>query len=165
MPPHFACRDLTFPGSFAILYPTFTGRRERSILRLRGSSDVKQTVKLRRSGHNGADSKSLLLRGTPSPEVLIYQGFQHPLSEFSGEFSPKILLFSPDFGSSLLIWSGIEVVITGLTRNRMSFMHPPWPGTLDFTGFSEGSKAKNHICSPHQFSPKSEVFFGGQMLR
>ena len=72
-----------------------------------------------RSGHNGPDSKSLLLRGTPSPEVLIYQGFQHPLSEFSGEFSPKILLFSPDFGSSLLIWSGIEVVITGLTRNQL----------------------------------------------
>ena len=58
---------------------------------------------------------------------------------------------------------GIEEVITGLTRNRMSFMYPPFPGTLDFTGFSEGSKAKNLICSPHQFSPKSEVFFGGQM--
>ena len=55
--------------------------------------------------------------------------------------------------------------VTGLTRNRMSFMYPPFPGTLDFTGFSEGSKAENQICSPHQFSPKSEVFFGGQMLR
>ena len=55
--------------------------------------------------------------------------------------------------------------LAGMTRNRITFMYPPWPGTLDFTGFSEGSKAKNHICSPHQFSPKSEVFFGGQMLR
>ncbi len=61
------------------------------------------------------------------------------------------------------IRTGIEVVITALTRNRITFMYPPNPGTLDFIGFSEGSKAKNQICSPHQFSPKSEVFFGGQM--
>ena len=58
-----------------------------------------------------------------------------------------------------------KVFSHALTRNRITFMYPPNPGTLDFTGFSEGSKAKNQICSPHQFSPKSEVFFGGQMLR
>ena len=38
-------------------------------------------------------------------------------------------------------------------------MYPPNPGTLDITGLSEGSKAENQICSPHQFSPKSRVCF------
>ena len=108
-----------------------------------------------RSGHNGTDSKSLLLRGTPSPEVLIYQGFQHPLSEFSGEFSPKILLFSPDFGSSLLIWSGIEVVITGLTRNRPGDLEHPLAEILIFQGFPGLEKVRTSCflsCFSLQFT-------------
>ena len=112
-----------------------------------------------RSGHNGPDSKSLLLRGTPSPEVLIYQGFQHPLSEFSGEFSPKILLFSPDFGSSLLIWSGIEVVITGLTRNRSIHAALPFRKSLRHKAFRMPPGE-----SGAKFSPKVLSIFRGKNL-
>ena len=54
-------------------------------------------------------------------------------------------------------WSGIEVVITALTRNRGRYSVAPCPESLDFTGFFGYSQLNIFACSPHQFSPFSEV--------
>ena len=56
-----------------------------------------------------------------------------------------------------IIRRDIEVVITGLTRNRGRYREASVAKSLDFTGFFGYSKLNIFSCSPHQFSPFSEV--------
>ena len=78
-----------------------------------------------RSGHNGTDSKSHTTNGSQSSKnPLFYWIFETLKTEYFSKFSPSILSF---FRGLILrySWSGIEVVITGLTRNQLRG-NPPW---------------------------------------
>ena len=44
-----------------------------------------------------------------------------------------------------------------MSRNRGRYSVAPCPESLDFTGFFGYSKLNIFACSPHQFSPFSEV--------
>ena len=56
------------------------------------------------------------------------------------------------------MWKRIEVVITGLTRKRMTFLEAHLWKTLILRGFSAIIEKWISLSSLHQFSPFSEVF-------
>ncbi len=79
-----------------------------------------------RSGHNGPDSKSIHSRGTPFSEVLAPQGLPDAPGRKWGKVLSKSSLHFPgdEFGGKST-WSGIEAVITALTRNQV-YGNVPW---------------------------------------
>ena len=79
-----------------------------------------------RSGRNGTDSKSIHSRSTPFSEVLAPQGFPDAPGRKWGKVLSKSSLHFPGeefWGKST--WSGIEAVITALTRNQV-YGNVPW---------------------------------------